>query len=95
MLTFLLFIRKKAQPNKAISARAMAMIWLLSDMLNDPPMVEAINNKANADRDKTPMILAMITAAVLSFGKNKEAKIKTLNAENNIGHILKPNTSTP
>ena len=58
-------------------------------------MVEASNNKANANRDNTPMILAMTTAAVFSFGKNKETKIKKLNAENNIGHILKPNTLTP
>ncbi len=58
-------------------------------------MVEASNNKANANRDKTPMILAMMTAGVLSFGKNKETKIRKLNAENIIGHILKPNTLTP
>jgi len=64
-------------------------------MLNDPPTVEASNNKANAKRDKIPMILAMVKAALLSFGKNRETRMKMLNAENNIGHILKPNTLIP
>lgn len=48
------------------------MGWLLSDILNDPPMVEASNNKANPDSDKIPMLLAMTTAAVASFGKTEK-----------------------
>jgi len=58
-------------------------------------MVAAINSRANANKDKTPIILAITTAAVLSFRKNKETIIKTLNAENSIGQKLKPNTLTP
>jgi len=40
-------------------------------------MVAAINSRANANKDKTPIILAITTAAVLSFRKNNEKIIIT------------------
>jgi len=58
-------------------------------------MVEASNNRANAINDKTPMTFAITTATTLSFGNNKDMRIKTLKAEKSIGHILRPKILTP
>lgn len=58
-------------------------------------MVEASNSSTNADKDKTPIILAITIAAVLSLWKSMETNMKMLIAEKSIGHTLIPNTLTP
>jgi hypothetical protein len=58
-------------------------------------MVAANKSSTNANKDKTPMILAITIAAVLNFLENVETSKKILSAENSIGHKLKPNTLTP
>jgi hypothetical protein len=68
---------------------------LLSDILDEPPIVEASRSNTKASNDKTPIIFATTKAIVLSVVKYIEASRNMLKIENNIGQRLKPKTYTP
>ena len=53
-------MKKKQQPKNEIIAKYIAIISLLSDILKEPPIVDANINNENANNEDIPINLATI-----------------------------------
>ena len=85
-------MKKKQQPNIAITAKAIAIYSLLSDILNDPPIVDARISKAKANKAAPPINLATTLDNIFKLGMNIDNKSNRLKSTNATDQIPLPKT---
>lgn len=83
-------MKKKQHPNNEIAAKNIAIISLLSDILKEPPMVDASISNAKAIKAEPPINLAVILDNTLNLGTNIDSDNNRLNNKNAIDHNPTP-----